>query len=188
MVFVMHTGGGGGGGRSVRPGSEVEEGKVLSVGWLQGVQQVWPGVRQAPRQCHSSCSRTNSDHAGKHNYTPSTRVHDNVAEIDSTDWSNGKSPSSILFLIPSPSDGFWVTLQILGLPLLSLSPQSDTTKQRQFVLWGAPSISSVVWSTFFYPATTAAQPNLSLLACAVLPPILVSLSALSITNHAPKAT
>ena len=40
MVFVMHTGGGGGGGRSVRPGSEVEEGKVLSVGWLQGVQQV----------------------------------------------------------------------------------------------------------------------------------------------------
>ena len=95
MVFVMHTGGGGGG-RSVRPGSEVEEGKVLSVGWLQGVQQVWPGVRQAPRQCHSSCSRTNSDHAGKHNYTPSTRVHDNVAEIDSTDWSNGKSPSSIL--------------------------------------------------------------------------------------------
>ena len=184
----MHTGGGGGGGRSVRPGSEVEEGKVLSVGWLQGVQQVWPGVRQAPRQCHSSCSRTNSDHAGKHNYTPSTRVHDNVAEIDSTDWSNGKSPSSILSLIPSPSDGFWVTLQILGLPLLSLSPQSDTTKQRQFVLWGAPSISSVVWSTFFYPATTAAQPNLSLLACAVLPPILVSLSALSITNHAPKAT
>ena len=97
MVFVMHTGGGGGG-RSVRPGSEVEEGKVLSVGWLQGVQQVWPGVRQAPRQCHSSCSRTNSDHAGKHNYTPSTRVHDNVAEIDSTDWSNGKSPSSILSL------------------------------------------------------------------------------------------